>query len=160
MRMNLVGWTIPDAVQDSIARLRETGVDFRPAESGDLPALIACAHEVSPRMEDVFERNVRRPDPLPILIAVRSEEVVGFIGPLWVTPCGIPDFEFIAVLQRERGKRIGTALFTLTMESFAQSGAQVMELMTGLDNPAQRVYFSAGFGCQHAFTCFAKNLDV
>ena len=158
MRTDLVGWTIPDASQASIDRLREAGIDFRPAEPRDLGALIACARVVSPRMADVFDRNARRPGPLPVLIAVRGDEVVGFIGPLWVTPCGIPDFEFIAVLERERGKGFGSALFTLTMESFARSGAEVMELMTGLDNPAQRIYFAAGFGCQHAFACFAKDL--
>jgi len=93
-----------------------------------------------------------------VLIAVRGGDVVGFIGPLWVTPCGVPDFELIAVLERERGKGIGKALFALAMELAVQNGAKVMELMTGLDNPAQKIYFAAGFASQHVFACFSKDL--
>jgi len=158
MRKELIGEQAPRAVRVAIKELEGEGIRCRPANPGDAAALAACARELRDRMVGVFEKNAASDAPLPVLVAARGAEVLGFVGPLAVSRSGIPDFEFIAVSERARGKGIGTALFTLALDHFARHGARMMELMTDPDNPAQKIYFRAGFACQRVFACMGRDL--
>lgn len=160
MQKELVGEQAPPAVRVAIKELEKERIRIRPAVPDDARALATCARELRDRMVGAFERNAASESPLPVLVASRGDEVLGFVGPLSVSPSGVPDFDFIAVSRRARGKGIGTALFTLALEHFARSGARVMELMTDPDNPAQKVYFRAGFGSQRVFACMVKDLTT
>ena len=159
MRRDLARWRTAASVVKTVDRLRREGVALRLACPEETPSLARCARDVGHEaLAEVLEKNARLNAPHPVLVAVEDGKVVGFVGPLTVTPCGIPEFQLIAVLENERGRGMGKALFSLAMEHFAEHGATVMELMTGTDNPAQKLYFDAGFTHQRTFACMAKPL--
>ena len=159
MRRDLARWRTAASVVKTVDRLRREGVALRLARPEETPSLVRCARELErDAVGEIFEKNARRDVPHPVLVAVEAGKVVGFVGPLTVTPCGIPEFQLIAVLENRRGRGMGKALFSLAMEHFAERGATVMELMTDTDNPAQKVYFQAGFTHQRTFACMAKPL--
>jgi len=158
MRMTLRGWAVPDGVRRTVDRLVGRDVVLRMAEASDTTAVVDAARRLKPDLADTFQANAGSGDPLPVLVAVRAERVVGFVGRLWVTPCDVADFDFITVDPAERGQGVGKALFCLAMEHFARQGVQVMELMTGPDNPAQKIYLHAGFDTHTYVACFEKDL--
>ena len=161
MRRDLVGWQVPAPAAQAVDRLRREGVQLRLARHPESRSLARCAKDVGhDAVADVFQENARRPTPHPVLVAVERGRVIGFVGPLTVTGCGIPEFQMIAVAKSARRRGIGNALFSLSVQHFAERGATVMELMTDTDNPAQRIYFQAGFTDQTFFACFEKDLTA
>ncbi|MFH0965282.1 MAG: GNAT family N-acetyltransferase [Planctomycetota bacterium] len=158
MRRELAGWEMSASVRRRVERLQDEGFAFRLADKEDTEALLACARTIREPIAQTLERNAQRRTRLPVLIAARRGRVAGFVGAMWVTRCGIADFDLIAVASEERGKGIGTALFSLAVEHFAREGATVLELMTEPTNAAQKIYFEAGFRHPCFFASFQKEL--
>lgn len=159
MDRDLVGWRTPPSVAQRVRKLAVAGVrvGLAAAKAGD--SLVRCAQDLGfDATAAVFRANADLAQPDPVLVATAADRVLGFVGPLTVTPCGMPEFQMIAVRDRECGRGIGSVLFALAMQFFADHGATHMELMTGLDNPAQRIYFRTGFRTQRVFACLNRAL--
>ena len=95
-----------------------------------------------------------------MLIAARQDQVLGFVGPVMVSPCGFADFDFIGVTPEERGRGIGTSLFHLCLQQFKDREARLFELITSVTNPAQRLYLDAGLRLVAVLVCLEKPLGA
>ena len=157
MRLDLTGWDMPRDVLRLIDGLQREGVSLRVADPADLPGLLRAAGQVSDGLVDRFRDNAHGPKD-PVLIALRQSDVVGFVGPLSVSPCGVPDFDFIAVLEPCRRRGIGKALFHLALQDFRRREGTTFELMTAPANPAQKLYLDAGLRIVTTLVCLEKHL--
>jgi ribosomal protein S18 acetylase RimI-like enzyme len=83
--------------------------------------------------------------PYPVLVATDGPRVVGFAGPIRVEADGHGGFTGIGTHPEYRRHKIGTTLFHLLCAEFQRRGATYCILHTGLRNPAQEIYFGAGF---------------
>ncbi|OOB79478.1 MAG: hypothetical protein BEN18_00260 [Epulopiscium sp. Nuni2H_MBin001] len=81
----------------------------------------------------------------PVLVVVDGNKVCGFTGPLKVMDNGRGSFIGIGVHSEYRKYGAGKALFGELCSRLAQQGATYMSLFTGDNNPAGRIYESAGF---------------
>ncbi len=87
--------------------------------------------------------------PYPVLVATAGPEVIGFTGPIRVTPDGRAGFTGIGTHPDYRRRKIGMVLFHLLCSEFRERGGVSSSLHTGLRNPAQEIYFSAGYRVQY-----------
>ncbi len=158
MRLELQDWRLPEGIISLIDGLEASGVALRPAHPEETPALLACAAEFGQWITNSFRSNSENVTPAPVLVAVEGGNVLGFVGPLTISGCGIPDFDLIAVTASERGRGVGKALFYLCLEHFRQRGATLFELMTAPTNPAQKLYLDAGMRLVCVLVCHEKRL--
>ena len=99
--------------------------------------------------------------PYPVLVARDGPRVVGFTGPIGVSSGGRGGFSGIGTDPEYRRNKIGTVLFNLLCMEFRKRGATYDTLHTGLRNPAQNIYFGAGFKVLHLVDySLVKKLDA
>lgn len=119
--------------------------------------LIEFTDEIhAPHWKDVIMKNDMDPFVLPLLVALKNNNVVGFTGPLKVESNGRGYFAGIGVLEKERGQKIGKILFFMLCQSLKKMGASYMTLYTGNNNPARFIYLQAGFEVVKSFATMKK----
>jgi GNAT superfamily N-acetyltransferase len=158
MRLEMQDWRLPESIVSLVDGLEASGVTLRPAGPEETPSLLQCAAEFGPWIENSLQSNAESATPAPVLVAIEDGTVRGFVGPLTISGCGVPDFDLIAVTASERGRGVGKALFYLCLEDFRQRGATLFELMTAPTNPAQKLYLDAGMRLICVLVCHEKRL--
>lgn len=93
-----------------------------------------------------------------IVIAAHNGKVVGYTGPLTVSPEGRGMFCGIGVHTEYRQHGIGKILFASLCKGLSEKGASYMSLFTGTTNPARNIYEGAGFGIVRTFADMRKVL--
>ena len=89
--------------------------------------------------------EMNRPDgPRPIVIVNDHGKCGGFAGPIVVEPDGRCWLLGVAVHSRYRGYGCATLLFNRMCQAFKDAGAAYLTLFTGEDNPARKIYETAG----------------
>jgi Acetyltransferases len=82
---------------------------------------------------------------VPVVVAAKQNEVVGFAGPVIRQPTGRGYFSGIGVHPEHEGHGLGSVLFFKLCEAFQEIRTDYMSLYTGVENPAMRIYQHAGF---------------
>lgn len=95
---------------------------------------------------------------IPVLIAAKDKELVGFAGPIIKEKSGRGYFTGIGVVKEHEGHGLGTILFFKLCEEEKKLGAQYMSLYTGSKNPARKIYNQAGFVTVEEFAIMRKIL--
>jgi len=93
-----------------------------------------------------------------IVIAAHNGKVVGYTGPLTVSPEGRGMFCGIGVHTEYRQHGIGKILFASLCKGLSEKGACYMSLFTGTTNPARNIYEGAGFNIVRTFADMRKVL--
>ncbi len=101
-------------------------------------------------------RVMKRLDEPIVVAADESGKIVGYTGPLSVSPEGRGLFCGIAVRTDYRHLGIGKALFAGLCRGLSEQGAVFMSLFTGDNNPARYIYESAGFRIVRSFATMRK----
>ncbi len=94
-----------------------------------------------------------------IVVATHNGKVVGYTGPLTISPEGRGMFCGIGVHTEYRQHGIGKILFANMCKSHSEKGAAFMSLFTGTTNPARKIYEGAGFGIVRSFADMRKVLN-
>ena len=102
--------------------------------------------------------NQKSKDPLPLLVALDQNRVVGFTGPIIKETSQRGYFAGIAILEDYRGKGLGKALFFKLCQVLKNSGSKYMTFFTGTNNPAKYIYQRAGFKVVETFVTMKKSL--
>ncbi|MBZ9687072.1 GNAT family N-acetyltransferase [Clostridium estertheticum] len=95
---------------------------------------------------------------IPIIIAAKNREVVGFAGPVIRQETGRGYFAGIGVQKEHEGHGLGSVLFFKLCEALKNINAEYMSLYTGLSNPAIKIYKKAGFIPVREFAVMRKEL--
>ncbi len=93
---------------------------------------------------------------IPIVIAAKDGEAVGFAGPVIRQKSGRGYFTGIGVVKEHEGHGLGTILFYKLCEEEKRAGAEYMSLYTGSENPAGKIYSQAGFRTVQQFAIMRK----
>ncbi len=110
----------------------------------------------APHWKSIILENLNRSNPLPLLVALKNNQVIGFTGPLKVEKHQRGYFAGIGILETERGKKIGKTLFFMLCQTLKTMGSSYMTLFTGRDNPAKYIYLSAQFEVVKSFYTMKK----
>lgn len=125
---------------------RSRGILFGYCEAGHREALCEFMEALFPGgWEASVKSSLDGNSPYPVLIATDGPTVVGFAGPVRVGTDGRSSFTGIGTHPDYRRGKIGTVLFNLMCEEFKKRGVARNTLHTGLNNPAQEIYFGAGY---------------
>ena len=153
LELRFADFRLRDEVVQARDRLRREGVHVRYYEERDRDSFVALQESHFPHWwHSIYRPNLERDDPLPVLVAVDGDRVVGFIGLVHVssegragfTPGTDPDY-------RRRG--IGTVLVNLWAAEVKERGAVESRIATGTTNyPAQHIYFGMGYRKLGEFT--------
>ena len=95
---------------------------------------------------------------IPVVVAAKNNEVVGFAGPVIRQQTGRGYFSGIGVQPKHEGHGLGSVLFFKLCEAFKEIGTDYMSLYTGLENPAIHIYKHAGFVPVKEFAIMRKVL--
>ncbi len=106
--------------------------------------------------EIMYNQNLEK--PLPLLVALDENLVVGFTGPLKVESNGRGYFAGIGILEEYRKNGIGKLLFYNLCQELKNLGSKYMTFFTGTTNPARYIYLSAGFHIVETFVTMKKNI--
>jgi ribosomal protein S18 acetylase RimI-like enzyme len=99
----------------------------------------------APHWEREIILNDNSKNPLPLLVALDNNVVIGFTGPLAVSDSGRGYFAGIGILSEYQGRKIGKYLFHNLCFNLKTMGATYMTLFTGENNRAKYIYLKAGF---------------
>lgn len=94
----------------------------------------------------------------PVIIAEHKGKAVGFAGPIRVQESGRGYFAGIGVHSEYRKYGLGKSLFSTLCQSLKDIGAGYMTLFTGENNPARRIYASAGFKIVKTWSDMQKDI--
>ncbi len=143
MEMDLRFFRLREKIRRFRKEHEKDGIIYRICDRQDVEALLRFM-KTFPGWYDRVLAAVKSEIPKPVLIAKHMSNVVGFAGPIWVRN-GEGHFTGIGVLPKYRRRKIGTVLFNLLCYELKKRGAVHMALHTGTSNPAQEIYFDAGF---------------
>ena len=108
----------------------------------------------NPLWENEILRSIK--EHIPVVIAAKHGEAVGFAGPIIPQKNGRGYFTGIGVVKEHEGHGLGTILFYQLCLEEKQAGAGYMSLYTGSENPAGRIYSQAGFTTVQQFAIMRK----
>lgn len=95
-----------------------------------------------------------------IVVAVKDSRVIGYTGPLIVSPAGRGTFCGVGVHTDYRSYGIGKVIFSTLCYGLKEMGTEYISLFTGEENPAKFMYESIGFMLVRKFSCMRKKLNV
>lgn len=107
---------------------------------------------------DEIINNSNLENPLPLIVALDNELVIGFTGPLKLEYNHRGYFAGIGLLEKYRGMGLGKQLFFILCQELKNIGAQYMTFFTGTNNPARFIYLSAGFEVVETFVTMKKRI--
>ncbi|GIP37688.1 GNAT family acetyltransferase [Paenibacillus sp. J31TS4] len=160
MDYSLVGYRMPEDVQE-LKKLREQeGYRFRQAEDGDLPGLIRFANETfNPDWGRAIREGVLQGIPLSrIFLAFDGGTLVGFClhGGYEMVPERFGPF---GVDPGQQGKGLGKILLHDCLHAMRAQGLHgAWFLWTGETTPAGYLYKKTGFAVTRTFRVMAKTL--
>ena len=135
-----------EEIEDYIDDNRSQGVLFGLCDAGHREALCAFMVELFPGGWEASVKGCLDGEaPYPVFVATDGPAVVGFAGPVRVGQDGSGGFTGIGTHPDYRRGKIGTVLFNLMCAEFKKRGVARNTLHTGLNNPAQEIYFGAGY---------------
>ena len=146
LRLDVEKFEFRPEVRDLRRRLADEGVEIRYYEPSDFKSLERLMVRHHARWWYFNYRPILTgPNPLPMLVAVEGEHVVGFIG--WVHVGTNRRAGFSPGVDLEyRGRGIGKALCNTWAEEVRRLGAWESVITVGSPNaPARKIYLDMGF---------------
>lgn len=157
---NLNTFEMPNSIIDQLKDNQKDGYEIALYNPKKHKKILEFADNINaPHWKSVILENINSENPLPLLVALKNHQVIGFTGPLRVEENGRGYFAGIGVLEAERGKKIGKTLFFMLCQTLKNMGSSYMTLYTGRDNPARFIYLSAGFEILKSFYTMKKKYD-
>jgi len=108
--------------------------------------------------QKVLSENENSSDPLPLVVVLDQDRVVGFAGPMAADKVKRGYFAGIGILEAYRGRSIGKHLFNNLCFYLKTMGAGYMTLFTGTTNIARHIYLEAGFVTTGKYATMRKEL--
>ena len=140
-------------IENNIEDNRSRGILFGFCKAGHREALCKFMEALFPGgWEASVKSCLDGNPPYPVLVATDGPAVVGFAGPVRVGTDGSSSFTGIGTHPDYRRGKIGTVLFNLMCAEFKKRGVVRNTLHTGLNNPAQEIYFGAGYRVRQLVT--------
>lgn len=151
----LKNYVYPDAIAAGIERLKSEDIEIGYYDGE--------RHYGFPEFFDNIKNEGWRKQVLSrldqdIVVATHNGKVVGYTGPLTISPEGRGMFCGIGVHTEYRQHGIGKIIFATMCKSHSEKGATFMSLFTGTTNPARKIYEGAGFGIVRSFADMRKVL--
>lgn len=112
----------------------------------------------NPGWHDAVKNNLAKETPLPMLIAEKEGQILGWTGPMYTQESGRGYFAGIGIHPNTQGLGLGKSLFCHLCYQSRVNGATFMSLFTGSDNPARNIYLYAGFKVRQSFAIMRKEL--
>lgn len=112
----------------------------------------------APHWKKTLQDNENQSLPMPLLVALDHENVIGFAGPLMVEKSGRGYFAGIGLIDRYQGQKIGKVLFHELIIRLKNLNAKYMTLFTGRENKARHIYMGAGFEIIRSFVTLKLDL--
>lgn len=157
--LDLSSFVMPEKVAVKEKRLQEQGIvitHYDREKHQGLEALFDAVHgEV---WRKTIQDNMKRDNPLPVIVAVDGVRIVGFAGPIDLEPSGRGWFNGIATHPAYERKGIATVMFCHLMQEFVHIGARFSTIFTDEGNPALVLYKDVGFQTGARFAVMEKNL--
>jgi len=146
LRHELSEFALSDDIQRRRERLATEGIQVRWYEPQDRPELLPFMQRCFPGgWFTTIKSATDGPRAAKILLAVAQRRVVGFIGPFWPpNAAGLGGFGSPGVDPEFRRRGIGAVLFHLGLDHLKDLGARFTDYSTGIQNPAQHIYFRSG----------------
>lgn len=161
MDRDLVGYVIPEDVQELIKQREAEGYTFNTAQDSDLVELVKFANEVfNPDWGRAIREGVVAGLPLDWIFVARDQgKLVGFC--LHGAYEGIPErFGPFGVDPDQRGKGLGKILLNICLAAMRAEGLHgAWFLWTGETSPAGYLYTKTGFVINRHFHVCRKSLD-
>ncbi|MCI2420223.1 GNAT family N-acetyltransferase [Saccharopolyspora sp. K220] len=160
------GWRAVDEIVAMLHRVRrDSRGQARPAEDGDLPAiveLIADDAGLSEEGERRLQRNLghRIDDPRCVLLVIDdpgAERVAGFAQGFVERGVGLVEQVIVRPGRRRRG--VGRELVAETVDELRERGALLVAALSEEGGTAQRFAEACGFEVAYAVTSYARNID-
>ncbi|RJS84853.1 GNAT family N-acetyltransferase [Candidatus Bathyarchaeota archaeon] len=143
MELNLKDFYLREKISRYLETHRRMGITYRICNEKDRESLYKLMDHF-PGWYSRVREALESESPREVLVAVHHTKVIGFVGPIWLDDrrgC----FTGIGVHPQYRRRKIGTVLFNLLCSKLKEMGASYITLHTGTSNPAQEIYFDAGF---------------
>lgn len=158
MYMPLDGFAVSEETERKEAKATESGYRVELLDAGKHTGLQEMLEALG---NPLWQREVSRSaaEGVPVVLAARRGEAVGFAGPVIREASGRGWFAGIGVHPEHEGHGLGTILFSRLCEAFRNVGADYMSLYTGSTNSAMRIYEKAGFRTVKRFAVMRKMLD-
>jgi ribosomal protein S18 acetylase RimI-like enzyme len=149
----------PEKITGIIQKMADRGITietYKPDYHTGLDALFDNLGSEHWRAE-VNRYLIENPE-YPLLVVSDGGKAAGFAGPVYPQPNGRGFFAGIGVHSAYGGLGIGTALCYRLCETERDCGAAYMTLFTGVNNPARKIYESAGFTVTARWADMGKGL--
>ena len=141
MRRELSNFKLSQKVQDYVARHGDEGITYSLCSSRDEKLLSFVGDVIgSPGWREALAAS-----PNPTVVGRFNSKIIAFMGPLGAGEDCSGQFTGIGVHPDFRRRHIASVIFALGCDEMKKSGATFSELTTHIDNPAQGVYFAAGY---------------
>lgn len=142
----LEDYSLPEKILSTEERLATDGIRiafFDSARHHGFDELFDALHgEV---WRKTISDNLALSRPLPVLVALDGDRVVGFAGPIGKEKSGRGYFNGIAVHPDYQRRGIARVLFSRLLGAFHDIGASYSTIFTDEENPALRLYLDIGF---------------
>ena len=145
MKMDLDRFDWQNEVEEFAEENRARGIQFGLCGPEHAETLCQMMAEAFPDWEPSARAALYGEPTSDVMVATDGPRVVGFSGPIGSGSDGRGTFLWIGTHPQYRRRKIGTVLFHLLCAEFRRRGAIHTVLTTGLNNPAQDIYFGAGF---------------
>lgn len=157
MYLKLSEFCIPEAVREKEAKAALSGYEVTLFDGSRHKNV---AEMLSKLQNPLWEKEILKAtkEQVPVVIAAKDGEVVGFAGPIIREQSGRGYFTGIGVVPEHEGHGLGTILFYKLCENEKKAGAEYMSLYTGSENPAGKIYHQAGFVTVQQFAIMRKML--
>jgi ribosomal protein S18 acetylase RimI-like enzyme len=157
--MNLTSYQKDRLIQEIIEEHKLKGISYEIYNKNSHTGLIHFLDQINaPHWKNTLLENECRKNPLPLLVALDKNVVIGFAGPLMVEKSGRGYFAGIGILEAYRNHKIGKILFLELVSRLKEMNASYMTLFTGRENKARHIYMGAGFEIVKSFVTLKMHI--
>jgi len=145
LRLRFDSFSLRQETRDARTHLQEEGIEVMYCDASHRAAFAELAEtHFDSWWYLLFRPNLASPRPRPVLIAATRDSVAGFIGFADVNENGSADF-VLGVSPDYRRRGIAGVLVNVWASEVKAKGAVESQIDTGVNNPAQQIYFGAGY---------------
>lgn len=156
----LANYELPQAVVDKMAENAKKGLTVEVYDAKKHTGIEEFCREIdNPGFAGAIMNNLKKPHPMPFLVALDNNKVVGWTGAMYKEETGRGHLDGICVAPNSRNLGLGKALFCYLCAYLKEHGASYMTFFTGLDNKARYIYLFAGFKIAQSFADMKKNFE-